>query len=77
MFQPTVLIIYSANSMITGYQNILEARYLVVNRLASKCIQRHGLDGLALPAMSSFAELACGTQYLGGWVKIHQRSLKA
>jgi hypothetical protein len=24
-------------------QNILEARYFSVNRLASKCIQRHGL----------------------------------
>ena len=27
-------------------QNILDARYLVVNRLASKCIQRHGLGSL-------------------------------
>jgi hypothetical protein len=29
-----------------GEQNILDARYLVVNRLASKCIQRLGLNDI-------------------------------
>ena len=31
-----------------GEQNILDARYLVVNRLAPKCIQRLGLNGIDL-----------------------------
>jgi hypothetical protein len=31
---------------ITGGQNILDARYLVVNRLAPKCIQRLGLKSI-------------------------------
>jgi hypothetical protein len=30
-----------------GCKNILDARYFSVNRLASKCIQRHGLTRLA------------------------------
>lgn len=29
-----------------GEENILDARYLVVNRLASKCIQRLGLNAI-------------------------------
>ena len=29
---------------LNGEQNILDARYLPVNRLAHKCIQRHGLN---------------------------------
>jgi hypothetical protein len=33
---------------VTGEQNILDARFLVVNRLASKCIQRLGLNGIDL-----------------------------
>ena len=30
----------------TGEQNILDARYFVVNRLAHKCIQGLGLNGI-------------------------------
>jgi hypothetical protein len=33
--------------LIDGSKNILDARYFLVNRLASKCIQRHGLNGLS------------------------------
>jgi hypothetical protein len=37
-----------------GEENILDAAYLVVNRLASKCIQRLDLKGIAQAVAESF-----------------------
>jgi hypothetical protein len=42
-----------------GEQNILDARYLVVNRLASKCIQRLGLSGIDSIRAATGGQIRC------------------
>jgi hypothetical protein len=49
-------------------QNILDARYLPVNRLAYKCIQRHGLNILVLARGGLVDQSVAGKSAFFSWV---------